>query len=249
MNTLKLPPASEAIELLASIFPSHSATSLSSILSSCGGDLQRATDAILSDVGSAGPTGSSNSKKRGGLDAWLSKPSIGSSKAITKKQRRIPEIGGDMYGPRVVKGTASTSGSTFSILDSLKPAPPLVLPPLPPLILNTAEMIELHTGGLCQLVTNVLPKDLASRLFLRMVKESLGDDGGVGCEWSGTSLSPIRQYLFEYFLGDKNRWTLNERAVESPHTSSFYYESRPTALSSAETGYDIDGFKEAAKYW
>jgi hypothetical protein len=49
--------------------------------------------------------------------------------------------------------------------------------------------------------------------------------------------------------GDKNRWMLNDKFVESPHTSSFYYESRPTTLSSKTTGYDIDGFMEAARYW
>lgn len=48
--------------------------------------------------------------------------------------------------------------------------------------------------------------------------------------------------------GDKNRWMLNDKFVESPHTSSFYYESRPTTLSSKTTGYDID-FMEAARYW
>jgi hypothetical protein len=173
---------SESIELLAQIFPFSSATSLSSILSSCGGDLTRATNVLLSSESAKGGTGSSGSNNKrkvgGGLDAWLSGGTIGSSNQSKKKRDDREKYS---EGPRIVKGTPAPNGS--NAFNSLLPPPPVEASTnRPPLDLETAEMIHLHTGGLCKLVLNVLPKDLASRLFLKMVKESVGDEGEAGCK-------------------------------------------------------------------
>jgi hypothetical protein len=39
-------------------------------------------------------------------------------------------------------------------------------------------MVAKHTGGLVTLVENALPPELASRLYVKMVKESLGEGEG-----------------------------------------------------------------------
>ena len=65
---------------------------------------------------------------------------------------------------------------------------------LPPLLLTRPEQVAKHTP--CSLHFNILPADLAERLYLRMLDESE--------KW------------------ERNRWWLNDRQVESPHTTAFY---------------------------
>lgn len=65
---------------------------------------------------------------------------------------------------------------------------------LPPLELATPEMVAKHTP--CSLHLDFLPSSLAERLYRRMLAESP--------TWT------------------KNKWYLNDRQVESPHTTAFY---------------------------
>ena len=55
---------------------------------------------------------------------------------------------------------------------------------LPVLRLTTPAMIDKYTKGLITLIPNVLPPELATKLFLRMIEESRGSarDGKPGCE-------------------------------------------------------------------
>ena len=65
---------------------------------------------------------------------------------------------------------------------------------LPPLLLTSPEQVALHTP--CTLYLGILPPDLAERLYRTMLCES--------SDWQ------------------RNKWYLNDRQVESPHTTCFY---------------------------
>lgn len=184
---------SDAIDLLASIFPDRSRASLATALSTHSGSLERTTNALLS---SGSTKGSATKRKReaapaSGLGGWLT------SLASTTPKQRVKDVipaGDDGYRrPRVVKGSGSSGANAFT---SLKPPPSAAIPStptsLPPLNLCTAELIRQHTGGRVELVERVLSKELAARLFLTMVRESQGSDGGAGCESPHPFLHPSR---------------------------------------------------------
>lgn len=77
---------------------------------------------------------------------------------------------------------------------------------LPPLLLSTPLAVSTHTP--CSLHYDILPPELAERLFLRMLDESK--------TWK------------------KNKWYLNDRLVESTHKTCFY----TSTSSSASDGSD-----------
>ena len=93
---------------------------------------------------------------------------------------------------------------------------------LPPLTLGNPEMVAKHTA--CTLHPQVLPPNLATRLFETMLNEAEG--------W------------------DRNRFWLFERAVESPHKNAFYVRNMSTVAGYSQKG-DISDleWKEAAHYW
>ena len=124
-----------------------------------------------------------------------------------------------------VKGSGKPD-SSGNALTRLKPPSAPALPEvpaqLPPLTLGTPEMVAKHTA--CTLHPQVLPPELAIKLFETMINEAE--------TW------------------DRNRFWLFERAVVSPHKTSFYVRDM-----SAVPGYggrdeitDLE-WKEAAHYW
>ncbi|MBW0540744.1 hypothetical protein O181_080459 [Austropuccinia psidii MF-1] len=94
---------------------------------------------------------------------------------------------------------------------------------LPPLSISTPKSLS-ENLPCCSLIYNVLPKDLASRLYLQMIKD---------CQGLGNTHSPwIR-----------NQWWLNDRQVQSPHLTAFFI-SKSTAEKSSEIDYN-----QSAQYW
>lgn len=137
-----------------------------------------------------------------------------------------------------------TSSSSSTCLTPIKSP----RPKLPPLILSTAEQIKEHTQGLCTLVENVLPKELAARLFLRMVDESLGNSTLKSSEdedADGVADESVRK-KGKAKGWEKNRWFLFEREVESPHTTAFYVQAPASGASGGSniSAYDQEAFEE-----
>lgn len=213
----------ESLELLTSIFPSHSKSDIIKYFNASNKNLERTTLALLNGNESSIVTESSKSKGKNkreseaeGLGNWL---------GITKKKPTKSTTSSSSSKP-VVK-------SAFSVLRSEPIASTSTLPsttPQPPLILGTNELIDLHTKGLCTLIPNVLSKSLASRLFLRMVKDSLGEESEDG---SGKRIG----------AWEKNRWYLFDREVSSPHTTAFYVEGEGKGKG-VTSAYDQKAFAE-----
>lgn len=232
--------------MLSSLLPeSHQYLNQESLLEAlleCEGNVEAAAAKLIS-LSSSGAAGSSSSstrnkrKRHAGLDGWLQKHPSPASKRVNSgdKSKRarsasVPAEDGRRYPspPSTslkVKGSGKPN-STGNALARLKPPSTSAIPELPaqppPLTLGTPQMVAKHTT--CTLHSQVLPPELAIRLFETMLAEAES--------W------------------DRNRFWLFERAVESPHKSSFYVRDM-----SAVAGYDqndgIDDreWKEAAHYW
>jgi hypothetical protein len=233
--------------MLSSLLPeSHQNIDQESLLIAllaCEGDVEKAAANLTSAssessaAGSSSPSIKKKRKRTAGLDGWLQKHPPSTSKRVNLGDRitqarstSVPADNRRQYpspsSPSLrVKGSGKPN-STGNALARLKPpstpATPEVPAQLPPLTLGTPEMVAKHSA--CTLHPQVLPTELAIRLFETMLNEAE--------KW------------------DRNRFWLFERAVESPHKSSFYVRDM-----SAVSGYDQkDGisdleWKEAAHYW
>lgn len=158
-----------SLELLAAVFPDESQESLRAALKRARGNVQLATNSILQLDGEQ----LSQQSKRSGLSSWL-------GIVPTQKRQRTLLVRGNSSAK-----IASTSKNAFDVLKPPAPATTISTPTaLPALSLTTPEMIRIHTGGLCTLIPNVLPAELAARLFVRMVEESVGGDKKGGCAFS-----------------------------------------------------------------
>ncbi|GAA5988349.1 hypothetical protein JCM10908_002177 [Rhodotorula pacifica] len=236
----------ESLDTLCQLFPDRKRTDLERYLAASQNSLERAFTAIernlLDREGSDRPKKRARTRsKDAGLGAWLAPPRTSDDKAVIVLEdsdeepstARSSSLQPPNQGGHCRQGTQAPIKSAF---DLLKPqersAPPPTAPSthvnLPPLTLRTPEMVAKHTGGLVTLVENALPQELASRLYVKMVKESLGEGEGEN-PWQ------------------PNKWYLVDREVTSPHTSCFY-RSLPEQMS-AESGYDAAGFDESATYW
>ena len=232
--------------MLSSLLPeSHQSVDQEALLEAlleCEGNVEEAA-ANLTSLSSSRTAGSSSSltrnkrKRHAGLDGWLQKHPSPTSKRVNSgddnPRARSMSVPADDRGQHPsapgtslkVKGSGKPN-STGNALAGLKPPSKSAIPEapmqLPPLTLGTPEMVAKHTA--CTLHPQVLPPELAIRLFETMLNEAE--------KW------------------DRNRFWFFERAVESPHKSSFYVRDM-----SIVTGYDQnDGisdleWKEAAHYW
>ena len=228
--------------MLSSLLPeSHQNVDQASLLETlleCEGNVEEAAAKLtsLSPSPAAGSSSSSTRNKRkrhAGLDAWLQTHSSTSSKRVNPGDKStrarsvsVPTNDPLQYpSPLKVKGSGKPN-NTGNALARLKPpsASSTQEAPtqLPPLTLGTPEMVSKHTT--CTLHPQVLPQELAVSLFETMLTEAE--------KW------------------DRNRFWLFERAVESPHKSSFYVRDMGNIA-----GYDQnDGigdleWQEAAYYW
>ena len=170
----------DPIDLLSAIFPNEQRAELARVLAASSNNLERATNALICR-GDAGPRPSK--RKKTGLDSWLGNagkdaaggPSSSASffkAGTTRKDDREQVNALKSAFDLLAQGEASNRSS--------EPAP---TPALPPLTLSTPEQVAQATNGLCTLIFNVLPKELAARLFLKMKKDSEGGPDGKGaCE-------------------------------------------------------------------
>lgn len=174
-----------ALQTLQAIFPAHSITELARILVASSNNLERATTALLGDAPIVSAAASSSKAlkrpREPKLDGWLQGAAL--KKEAPPATRRAKEVN--------QSSNSATGPSAFSLLRSL-PSPsslPLPKPPpavnLPPLTLSTPALIAEHTHGLITLIPNVLPTELASRLYKTMVEESEGKAGAKeACEFT-----------------------------------------------------------------
>ncbi|KAL8279811.1 hypothetical protein RQP46_007661 [Phenoliferia psychrophenolica] len=227
--------AESPLDLLRAVFPSVPISELERVLAASRQSVERATNALLARSDSDARPSKRQKSSGGGLDSWL-----GTKRA--KDGAPAPAgAGEDRSGAGFFKaGTAakpkkenesSASKSAFEVLaeGASSRASEVVAPAaaLPPLNLSTPEEVSRATDGHCTLILDVLPRDLAARLFLRMVQDSLGGEDGKGA-W------------------EKNKWYLFDRQVESPHTTSFYVDGKE---QDGTGSYDQSGFAEATQYW
>lgn len=219
-----------ALATLASVFEETDPDVLVSALQDADGDVERATDAILS----RSPRPDRPAKRRkpdaSGLAGWLRSsdkddPSRTSTTnpspaALTRLRLKSP------------LGTAPSNRPTptKSINDVLR-ATPVDRPPappanasLPPLTLTSPQMVATHLPC-CSLLLDVLPKELASQLYLQLLDDSDGKpvEGGTATPW------------------DHNSWYLNDRLVESSHATTFFVSSG--------SGEQDRSYDECAQYW
>ncbi|BGP17155.1 hypothetical protein JCM10213v2_005171 [Rhodosporidiobolus nylandii] len=234
--------AEDPLDTLRALFPHLSTPTLQKYLTASSFNLERAFAAIERGALDSDTSRPAKRKRtRGGsegLSAWLgAKGGRRSGEAA-----EVVVLSSDSDEEEEKKPSISPSSASQkplkSAYDALRPPPTASLPQneqttqqshvnLPPLELTSPQMIAEHTRGLVTLVENALPPELAARLFVRMVEESLGEGEG-----------EFRQ---------PNKWWLVDREVTSPHTSSFYREV-PEKLKT-EQGYDAAAFDEAAQYW
>jgi hypothetical protein len=220
---------------------------LSSLLREPIPDQETLLDALIrskGDVQDAAATITSNlSKKRkraADLDDWLCKP----NSALSAK----PRSGRDHHDSETKPSGSSTRPRSSSVIPrpsvklpvsiSTKPvssnalialrSPPIeqtnkIPPQLPPLTLAHPDLIAQTVP--CTMHPGVLPADLAYRLFEVMLDKAES--------WK------------------RNRWWLFERAVESPHKSSFFV--RDMKMISENISYSRESneieLREAAHYW
>ena len=119
----------------------------------------------------------------------------------------------------IVPPSVNRDGCTKSINDVLRDQrnglP--VVKSLPPLFLTTPEQVAKYTP--CTLHLNFLPQELAERLYRAML--------GASSKWQ------------------RNKWFLNDRQVESPHTTCFYSSDEKQNTSHWYMGRKAEGTDEA----
>ena len=233
--------------MLSSLLPeSHQNLDQESLLEAllaCEGDVEKAAANLTSAssescaASSSSPSIKKKRKRPAGLDGWLQKHPPSPSKRVNSGDRttraRSMSVPADNRRqcpspsrPSLrVKGSGKPN-STGNALARLKPpstsTTPEVPTQLPPLTLGTPEMVAKHSA--CTLHPQVLPAELAIRLFETMLDEAE--------KWG------------------RNRFWLFERAVESPHKSSFYVRDM-SAVSGCDQKDGISAleWEEAAHYW
>lgn len=177
----------DTLSILAQVFPDEPLEALERVLTASRGDIDRATNALLAHHDAQRPT--KRSKLAGGLDSWLGKKATtnGASPCGWFKEGTTTGKGsgnGKKGGaPGAEKSVFELMGRAAALEGASGSAP--VAPALPPLTLTRPEQVAKETGGHCTLVLDVLPKELAAQLFLRMLQESTGSGGGTGCECLG----------------------------------------------------------------
>ena len=235
--------------MLLSLLPeSHQHLDQESLLEAlleCEGNVRETAEKLASQPPSSA-TGSSSSptrnkrKRHVGLDSWLQKqPSTSKppSKRVNSgdKNARARSVSvpiGDHHGHLLPSSTSlKVKGSgnpncAGNALARLKPpstsTTPEVPAQLPPLTLGTPEMVAKHTA--CTLHPQILPPELATRLFETMLDEAQ--------RW------------------DRNRFWLFERAVESPHKNAFYVRDMSLVAGYGQNDKISElEWKEAAHYW
>ncbi|KAM0789174.1 hypothetical protein ACM66B_000022 [Microbotryomycetes sp. NB124-2] len=215
-------PHAAALSTLESIFPDRNQDELLRFLQASSYNVERACSALLQGDHALfrhGDRLSESKRKRQrasdvGLKAWLGR--VGDEQAqdrtVAKQhdssdqadkrqkinvQHNVKSAFEVMQQSATTAKTATTSAATTATATQN----------LPVLRLTNDKMIREHTQDLITLIPNVLPTELASRLFLSMISESRS--------W------------------ERNRWYMFDREVVSPHTTSFYVAVPPDSDNKA----------------
>lgn len=196
--------AEEALETLCQLFPTRERAQLARYLAASQNSVERAFAAV--ERGSLDRRDDSErppKRKRThttGLGAWLAPTPKRTTDEVLVLDDSDPEPPNPAARPgsrgtRSLHTRASESKlqaqPVRSAFDLLKPSrdPSLAATPanpagaathvnLPPLTLRSANMVAKHTQGLVTLVEDALPQELASRLYVNMVRDSLGEREG-----------------------------------------------------------------------
>lgn len=197
-----------ALATLASVFEDIEPEALLSALEAAEGDVERATDDLLSGtVGGGGYTAIEPSAKRrktastaNGLVGWL-----GRSQAPSPSEQTPPPAHKTVPVSSVSKSAGSPARNLNDVLRADGEETAVKGSGLPPMTLATPQMVVQHLPC-CSLILDVLPKELASLLYVQMVDDSLGKpvEGGSETPWP------------------RNKWWLNDRLVESTHSTTFF---------------------------
>jgi hypothetical protein len=194
-------PDDEAVETLSQLFPNRSRADLARYLAASQNNVERAFAAIERgslDHRVGHSDGPRKKRKRtrsnddaGRIGAWLAPPPPLRKTSEDPAVLVLDDSDSDAAAgpPPPPLATRRDAGPAVkSAFDLLKAPPregdratttaPASHVNLPPLTLRTADMVAKHTGGLVTLVENALPPELASRLYVKMVKESLGEGEG-----------------------------------------------------------------------
>ncbi|KAK4057150.1 hypothetical protein OIO90_001645 [Microbotryomycetes sp. JL221] len=241
-----------ALQTLVGIFPDHDVALLQRFLVASHHNVERACTALLTGDKALFTHSTRRSKLKRKrveprLDAWLGSQrnsdddgEIGGTRnhetKSMMKQRRVT-VSNNQPQDQVKSAFAmlrdpSTCRSETST-QTLTTTPQLTN--LPVLRLTNSDMIRQHTKDLITLVPNVLPTELANRLFQTMIEESRGSKDKPGWE--------------------RNRWYMFDREVVSPHTTSFYV-SAPDPLDKTNEESELTSkeqqgelFAQAATHW
>ncbi|KAH9811302.1 hypothetical protein DFH28DRAFT_982860 [Melampsora americana] len=239
-----------SVALLASIFEESDIDELVNALKATGGDAELAIERLIQAANPKkrtfeSPATNSNTcsdqralnppkrTKSVTVNSWLRRPNLLSNQPLCPDSQGIieevliPRSDGNLMR-KSTRQTPMGSGLLRSINDVLGPpdsSKELRTPrSLPPLLLATAKDISACLPC-CSLLYNILPKDLATRLYLNMVADSQGA-GKDKIPWT------------------KNRWWLNDREVESPHSTAFFVSK----LQGDGDDCSVD-YAESAQYW
>jgi hypothetical protein len=181
---------------------SHDHANLLGALADHDGNVQAAAAALSKTSGTTRstpkPTLSLKRKRVGGLDGWLQSSAPVPDVEEDETPRKLSSSSATRRDRSPSKRAASSSPSkpVVDLMTVLRPPPSIgsSVPRLPPLTLATPDLVAQHTP--CTLHPNVLPPELACRLFYTMLDAAQS--------WS------------------RNKWWLFDRLVESPHRTAFF---------------------------
>lgn len=175
----------EQLDTLQALFPSHKRSLLAKYLAASNGNVERAFAAIERGEAIVEADGSRKRQRTKveseGIAGWVRK----------EKQAKTEDVLvlSDSDNDKEPLPLPSKAGK--SAFDLLKPSKAPVVTPqpvpthvnLPPLTVSSPALVAKHTNGLVTLVEDALPPELAARLYVKMVKESIGEgEGDRPCE-------------------------------------------------------------------
>lgn len=180
------------LDTLREFFPGHPPSTLERYLTASNGNVERAIAAILQPNSLVTESRPRKRQRVQKLDSWLTSSAAQRNKDAPSASTAVAPI--EAPKTPAVSAQLSPTISAFSLMkarpyipDAPTPGPPNSLPTLR---LTTPEQIQKHARGIITFIPNVLPTDLAARLFLRLVDESLPGENNPGCQLLDSTLRP-----------------------------------------------------------
>jgi hypothetical protein len=196
-------PTETSLAMLASIFTTKSRATLLNALADADSDVQAASLSLLDREDKRRSLEHSGKKKQRKLDNWMKLSKRTSGSPVCEKQQQQQQ---DLKEPPSSSRASSHPLKTINQVlrdDATSPSRASLsskATPKPPITLLTPDQIAASNLP-CTLIPDILPRAVAGRLFLAMLKEAES--------WK------------------RNKWFLATRDVVSPHTTSFYTDRPP----------------------